>query len=148
MDTQHVAAHFLCGQVFEALKTQLRRLGGCGYLFRTFSPMIPQGNSNRSPTSLEGVGAHFASLQVIESDRRLRCQRASNCWQPSVLSPLLLPVRVSSRPKNLSWLIQSRSARNRHTQASTSNRTATGQAFAAALTLTFVPTLFDAEVAL
>lgn len=136
MDAQYVAHRCSCDGGFEALKTQLRRLPACGYLFRAFSPMLGHGNSNRTPTSLEGVGAHFASLQVIESDRRLRCQRASNCWQRSVLSPWLLPVRVSSRPKNLSWLIQNRSAKNRHIQVSTSNRTATGQAFAAALTTT------------
>ncbi|MFT6022860.1 MAG: hypothetical protein ACI9PY_000971 [Ascidiaceihabitans sp.] len=130
MQPQHVAPHCSSNGSPDAPATQIRASEPCGYLFDTISRNYGARKSQGFLTSVPRSRARVASKGHFLSDRRLRCQRASNYWQHSALSLLLLPVRASSRSKNLSWLIQSRSRLSRHTPVNTSKTGLTGRAFA------------------
>lgn len=134
MQPQHVALSTSSNGSPDAQATQIRRLSAplaaCGYLFDADSTISGPKETQDFLTSLRGGRAHVASNRSIESYRRLRCQRASNFWQHSALSPSLLPVRASSRSKNMWLLIQSRSRSSQHTPVNTSKTGFTGRAFA------------------
>ena len=134
MRPQHVAPRPSTNCAPDAQATQIRPFAGglfcCGYLFDTISRNCTARKIQDFLTSVPWSKAHVASAGHIQSDRRLRCRRASNFWQHSALSPWLLPVRASSRSKNLSLLIQSQSRSSRHTPVNTSNSGLTGRAFA------------------
>lgn len=94
---------------------------------------MPLGCTSVRLAYIAGKMVGFKNRSRITSDRRYGCQRTSSFWQCSALWSSLPPVRVSSRSKNLSWLIQSRSAKSPCTQANT-NKRQTGWAFAPVLT--------------
>lgn len=106
---------------FEALETHLCLSVRYAYIFHKDSPMFPSGLSQETLTSNTGVSVQSALRHLFISYRRLRCQRASNYWLHSALSLLLLPVRASSRSKNLSLLTQPLFRLSQHRQANTSN---------------------------
>ena len=113
---------------YEAFESQFRRLELSGYISNKDTTMLPAGIFQEPLTSSKGAPTHSVSKHQFKSDRRLRCQRASNYWQHSALSLSLLPVRASSRSKNLSSLTQPQFRLSQCKQANTSN-TLTGRAF-------------------
>ncbi len=133
MHTQYLAAHPSCEQLFAANASQNLSTDLSTYPHRPSLGKMPMGGTSVLPASIAGKMAGFTKPSRTTSDRRYRCRRASNFWQHSAFWSPLLPVRASSRSKNLSWLIQSRSAKSPFTQASTSN-SHTGWASAPALT--------------
>ena len=121
MQPQHVAAHSSTNAPSEALESHFRSTRRDGYILNKDSTMLPTGISQEALTLSKGATAHSVSKHPFSSNRRLRCQRASNYWQHSALSLLLLPVRASSRSKNLSWLTQPLFRLSQYTQANISN---------------------------
>jgi hypothetical protein len=142
MHPQDVATEALPRVRYETFEAQVRRLEPGGYISNKDSTMLPAGISQEPHTSSKGASTHSVSKPQFKSDRRLRCQRASNYWQHSALSLSLLPVRASSRSKNLSSLTQPQFRLSQCTQANTSN-TLTGRAF----TPTPTTPLIDDQVA-
>ena len=128
MQPQDVVTEALPKVRYEAFKSQFRRLELSGYISNKDTTMLPAGIFQEPLTSSKGAPTHSVSKHQFKSDRRLRCQRASNYWQHSALSLLLLPVRASSRSKNLSSLTQPQFRLSQCKQANTSN-TLTGRAF-------------------
>ena len=128
MQPQDVVTEALPKVRYEAFESQFRRLELSGYISNKDTTMLPAGIFQEPLTSSKGAPTHSVSKHQFKSDRRLRCQRASNYWQHSALSLLLLPVRASSRPKNLSSLTQPQFRLSQCKQANTSN-TLTGRAF-------------------
>lgn len=128
MQPQDVVTEALPKVRYEAFESQFRRLELSGYISNKDTTMLPAGIFQEPLTSSKGAPTHSVSKHQFKSDRRLRCQRASNYWQHSALSLSLLPVRASSRSKNLSSLTQPRFRLSQCTQANTSN-TLTGRAF-------------------
>jgi len=102
MYPQHLAARHSIQAGFEALASQACALGFSKYLFHRLSLTLSTGYRSVSGTSFEGQVARKCVKNKVRN-RRLRCPRASNCWQPSALLLSLQPVRVSSRSKSL-WL--------------------------------------------
>ncbi|PYG30046.1 hypothetical protein C8N36_107213 [Pelagimonas varians] len=127
MHTQHVADRLSCGQLYEALQSQdfLSDLGA--YLFANLSANLSLDCSQAIFTSQKGQAGPYGRAGLVESDRSLRCPRASNCL-PCSPSSQAFPLVVASKKKSSLWLIQSRSPWNPSTQANTSN-TITGRAF-------------------
>ena len=123
MQPQDVATQVLPKVRYEAFESQLRRLELSGYILNKDSTMLPAGISQEPLTSSNGASTHSVLKHQFKSDRRLRCQRASNYWQHSALSLSLLPVRASSRS-----LTHPQFRLSQCTQANTSN-TLTGRAF-------------------
>ena len=121
MQAQYVAARPSTNAPFEALESHFRPLQRDGFIFNKDSTMLPTGISQEALTSSKDASAHSVSKHPISSNRRHRCQRASNYWQHSALSLLLLPVRASSRSKNLSCLTQPLFRLSQCRQANTSN---------------------------
>ena len=128
MQAQDVATQVLPKVRYEAFESQVRRLELSGYISNKDYTMFPAGISQEPLTSSKGASTHSVSKHQFKSDRRLRCQRASNYWQHSALSLSLLPVRASSR-----LLTQPQFRFSQCTQANTSN-TLTGRAFSPTLT--------------
>lgn len=128
MQPQDVATEALPKVRYEAFESQFRRLELSGYISNKDTTMLPAGIFQEPLTSSKGAPTHSVSKHQFKSDRRLRCQRASNYWQHLALSLLLLPVRASSRSKNLSSLTQPQFRLSQCKQANTSN-TLTGRAF-------------------
>jgi len=128
MQAQDVATQVLPKVRYEAFESQVRRLELSGYISNKDYTMFPAGISQEPLTSSKGASTHSVSKHQFKSDRRLRCQRASNYWQHSALSLSLLPVRASSR-----LLTQPQFRLSQCTQANTSN-TLTGRAFSPTLT--------------
>ncbi len=128
MQPQDVATEALPKVRYEAFESQFRRLELSGYISNKDTTMLAAGIFQEPLTSSKGAPTHSVSKHQFKSDRRLRCQRASNYWQHSALSLLLLPVRASSRPKNLSSLTQPQFRLSQCKQENTSN-TLTGWAF-------------------
>ena len=128
MQPQDVATEALPKVRYEAFESQFRRLELSGYISNKDTTMLPAGIFQEPLTSSKGAPTHSVSKHQFKSDRRLRCQRASNYWQHSALSLLLLPVRANSRSKNLSSLTQPQFRLSQCKQANTSN-TLTGRAF-------------------
>ena len=128
MQPQDVVTEALPKVRYEAFESQFRRLELSGYISNKDTTMLPAGIFQEPLTSSKGAPTHSVSKHQFKSDRRLRCQRASNYWQHSALSLLLPPVRASSRSKNLSSLTQPQFRLSQCKQANTSN-TLTGRAF-------------------
>lgn len=128
MQAQDVATQVLPKVRCEAFESQVRRLELSGYISNKDYTMLPAGISQEPLTSSKGASTYSVSKHQFKSDRRLRCQRASNYWQHSALSLSLLPVRASSR-----LLTQPQFRLSQCTQANTSN-TLTGRAFSPTLT--------------
>ena len=128
MQPQDVVTEALPKVRYEAFESQFRRLELSGYISNKDTTMLPAGIFQEPLTSSKGAPTHSVSKHQFKSDRRLRCQRASNYWQHSALSLSLLPVRASSRSKNLSSLTQPQFRLSQCKQANTSN-TLTGRAF-------------------
>ena len=123
MQPQDVVTEALPKVRYEAFESQFRRLELSGYISNKDTTMLPAGIFQEPLTSSRGAPTHSVSKHQFKSDRRLRCQRASNYWQHSALSLSLLPVRASSRS-----LTQPQFRLSQCTQENTSN-TLTGRAF-------------------
>jgi hypothetical protein len=121
MHPQYVAIRSSTKGPSEALESQFRSMPRDGYISNKDSIMLPAGISQETLTSSTDVTAQSVSEHSFFSNRRHRCQRASNYWQLSALSLSLLPVRASSRSKNLSLLTQPRFRLSQYTPANTSN---------------------------
>ena len=119
----------------EALESHCRRLIGTQYQWQITSSNVRSRNTDVSLTSESGCARHQAVSCPINNDRRLKCQRALNCWQRSALSRSYQHAQAARRMKNTSWLHPSLSRLSLRTQVSTSNTT-TGQASAPVLTYT------------
>lgn len=139
MGAQYIAEYGGNERKFAALSSQNSASDLLRYPQAIRSGIVRTG---RSLLRLESIAGHMAFYECrfrTTSDRRYRCQRASNFWQQWALWSSLLPVRASSRSKNLSWLIQSRSAKSPSSRANSSKRhialrRVTGRAFAPVLT--------------
>lgn len=129
MQPQHLAVNFSCGRNTEALPSQTRRLRQAGYVFSADYLMVRTRNTQVSLTSETGRARQIYKARATYIDRRQKCQRASNSWQPLVSSPLLLPVHPARPKKNMLLSSPSPSRSSQHTQVSTSNL-ASGQAVA------------------
>ena len=148
MNLLYVAQKVVGHHRFEALETHVRLSVRYACIFHKDSPMLPSGISQETLTSSTGALVQDALKRLFRSDRRLRCQRASNYWLHSASSLLLLPVRASSRSKNLSLLTQPLFRLSQHRQANTSNLL-TKWAFAPTSTLTGfkTPPQYDGQLA-
>lgn len=125
----------------EALESHYRRLNRTRYQWQITSCNVPARNTHVSLTSESGCARHLAVLHPITSYRRLKCQRALNCWQHSAL---LRPSQLAqaSKTTNMLLLPPSPSRLSQLTQVSTSKTTSirkSGQAFAPVLTPRCVP---------
>lgn len=133
MKPQYLAAEGSCTMGIEALASQVCRLHSLPYVFASDCSMVSSRNTQVSLTSETGRVRQSFNARPTHIHRRHRCRRASNSWQPSVLSPLFLHAQVARAKKNTLLLRQSRSRLSQHTQVSTSKLTA-GQAYASAPT--------------
>lgn len=132
MHPQHLAAQPQSATATAALESHFRRLGSSPYAMAMNCSKVTARNTDVSLTSNPGSSWHEAVSDPLNSDRRLRCQRASNYWPHSALSQPFQLAPQSSR-KNTSWLHPSPSRLSPYTQVSTSN-TFRGQARAPAST--------------
>jgi hypothetical protein len=133
MQPQHLAPRPLANGTTAALSSHFRRLKCDPYATQFNYGNIAPRNTQVSLTSNPGSYWHEAVPDPSNSDRRLRCPRASQCWPHSALSQPLRHAHQSSR-KNMLWLHPSQSRLSQYTQASTS-KTCRGQAHAPVLTL-------------
>ena len=131
MRPQHLARPACKVSQIEALPSQTRRLIDTGYASSPLSTMVQTRNTEVSLNSETGRVRQYNNARPPYSNRRLRCQRASNSWQPLVLLPLCPHVRPDSQTRNSSWLSPSPSQLSQHTPANTSKRNL-GQASASA----------------
>ncbi len=142
MKPQYMGGNPLSCKEIEALESHSRRLMRIRYQWQITSCNVPSRNTQVSLTSESGCARHEAVPRPINNDRRLKCQRALNCWQHSAL---LRPSRLAQAArltKNTLWLHPSPSRLSQLTQVSTSKTprgSAAGQAFAPVLTVTFPP---------
>lgn len=120
MQAQYVAIQRSPFGQNDARTPQTARFKGGRYQMNTFSRMFRTRNTQVSLTSEPGFARHEAVPGPFETNRRHRCQRASNSWQQSVSSPLLALVQAGRPTRNTWWLSQSPSQSSQHTQASTS----------------------------
>lgn len=134
MRPQYVVIQPLLDNAFEALESQIRRLHCNGCLSLRKSPMLSKGISQETLTLVEGTAVRSVPMSILKSDRRHRCQRASNYWLHSVLSLWLRPVPVSKKLKNLLW-----SSPFRKSQYKLVNTSNTLVEWALAPTLTLLP---------
>ncbi len=133
MKPQYLAIHLSRGPDNEALPSQTRRLQRAGYVFDYDYSMLHKGITQVTLTSETGRARQFYNARPTYIDRRHRCQRASNSWQPSVLSPRFPHAHPARQKKNTLWSRPSLSRLSLHTPASTS-KLALGQACASAPT--------------
>jgi len=138
MYTQYLAARHQAPRTVATLESQNLATVLSTYPAAPDLGMMPLGRTCVRPALIAGNMAGFDKPSRTTSYRSYRCRRTSNCWQPSASWSWLLPVRASSRSKNLSWLIQNRSAKSPSTQANTSKRQSAGRAFASVLTLPLI----------
>jgi len=131
MHTQYLAARSSSTKKVAALESHNLATDLSTYPRRICSDMMQLDLTHVRSNHIAGNMAGFRNLTRTTSDRRNRCQRTSNLWQCLAFWPQQLPVRASSRSKNLSWL--SPSAKNPCTRVSTSKRH-TGWASAPVLT--------------
>lgn len=127
MQPQYLAVQFSSGQNTATFATQPQPLQRAGYVFAADYLMVQSRNTQVSLTSETGRARQFNNARSTYIDRRQRCQRASNSWQPLVSSPLLLPVHPARPKKNMLLSSPSPSRLSQHTQVST-NKLAPGQA--------------------
>ena len=110
-----------------ALATHFRRLKRAPYAMRGNCGNIAPRNTQVSLTTKAGFYWHEAVPDPLCNHRRLRCQRASQCWPHSALSQLFQHARPSR--KNMLLSHPSPSRLSQYTQASTS-KACRGQATA------------------
>lgn len=128
MNPQYVAGRLSCGQLSEALESQVRSMPCCGYLSRLSFAILRSDCTQAIVTSEPGQSVAFATGGSVELDRSKRCPKASNCL-PCSQSLQALPPVAEQLKKSSSWSTPSRSASSLSTPASTSNRTS-GRALA------------------
>jgi hypothetical protein len=134
MKPQYVARQSSSKDPFEAFVTQHVAKAACGYLFATRWRRFRNRFTHVAYTS-RGAGLRDIPVGLNRKfDRRLRCPRASNWLQFSVLHSQRPLAHVKHRLKSSLLLTQHRSLSSHHTQASTSNLLAR-QAFAPASSL-------------
>jgi len=133
MKPQYVAGHSSSEWTIEASESQTSVIGGRAYLFCSVWPKLAIRFTHVGYTSRRTELRDTLVSLVRNSDRRLRCLRASNCWQYLALRSQRLLAHVKHRLKSLLWLIPRQSQLSRHIQVSTSNLHL-GQAFAPAPT--------------
>lgn len=120
MQTQYLAARLSCGQVTEASESQGESLGRIAYLFETISDTLGADCTQAINTSRAGLGGYQKPSETVDCYRsKERCQRASNCLPCSQWLPVWQHAAVAPKKKNTLWSIQSPSALNRFTPAST-----------------------------
>ena len=129
MFPQYVAGRLSCGQLFEALESQVHSKPRCGYLLAADLGSLAGDCTQAIVTSKAGQAGAVAAAGYVEIDRSKRCPRASSCLPCSQSLQAFPPVVVARQKKSSLWSTQSRSASNLSTPASTSNRT-TGRALA------------------
>lgn len=132
MNTQHFEAIRLDFGKNDALASQCRRLSETRYQWQITSCNVRLRNTRVSLTSESGRARLLAVQRPSNIDRRLKCQRALNCWQRSALLQPFLRAQAS-RTTSMLWLHQSLSHKSLYTQVNTSN-TPSGQAVAPVLT--------------
>ena len=133
MHTQYLADRTSCERVLATLESHKLPTDLSIYPHLPHFGIVKTGGASARPNSIAGQMAGFTPKPRITSDRRYRCRRTSNFSQCSALWLPLLPARASSRSKNLSWLIQNRSAKSPFTRVNTS-KSQTGWASAPILT--------------
>lgn len=133
MDLQYIAARPRRGRRSDALASHSRRLAQPQYHSLRLSNNNVLRNTHVYLTSESGCVRHFVVPCPTNSNRRLRCLRASNCLQCSASLPPSQHAQADRPKKNTLLLTQSLSRLSQHTQASTSN-CLQGQAFAPVLT--------------
>ena len=139
MKPQYIGAKQALRPANEALESHCRRLNCTRYQWQITSSNVPSRNTQVSLTSESGRARHQAVPRPINNDRRLRCQRALNCWQHSALLQPYRPAQAAKQTKNTLWLHPSLSRLSQLTQVSTSKTTngfKVGQASAPVLTTT------------
>lgn len=129
MFPQYVAARLSCGQLFEALESQVHPKPLCGYLLDADLGSLAGDCTQAIVTSKAATAGAIAAVGSVEIDRSKRCPRASSCLPCSQSLQAFPPVVVARQKKSSLWSTQSQSASNLSTPASTSNRT-TGRALA------------------
>ena len=122
MQPQHLAHECSCDRLIEALASQVCRLPNLQYFFGTDCFMVRARNTQVSLTSETGRVRQSYNARPTHIDRRHRCQRASNSWQPSVSSPLLPHAHPARQKKSMSWLSPSPSRSSQRIPVSTSKR--------------------------
>ncbi len=121
MEPQYVAHRSSSTLGNDALESQNQSIAACGYLFATGWRSLADRCTQVTYTS-KGTGRRDSIVDLVRKfDRRLRCPRASNCWQYSVLHSQRPLAHAKHRLKSSLWLIPRRSPLSQHTQASTSN---------------------------
>lgn len=128
MQPQYLAQSPLVERATAALPPHLCRLKSSPYAISRNCGNVWARNTQVSLTSKPGSHWHEAVSDPSNSDRRLRCQRASQCWPHSALSQPFRHAHQSSK-KNMLWLHPSPSRLSQYTQASTS-KTCRGRAYA------------------
>ena len=132
MQPQHLARGPSCAPQTAALESQCRRSERPPYAIQPACGNVFPRNTHVSLTANHGSNRHEAVSGPSNSDRRLRCQRASHFWPHSALSQPFRPAPPSSK-KNMLLSHPSPSRLSQYTQASTS-KTCRGQAVAPVLT--------------
>ena len=121
MEPQYVARRSSSALRNDALESQNQSIAACGYLFATGCRSLANRSTQVAYIS-KGTGRwDYLVYLVCKFDRRLRCPRASSCWQCSVLHSQRPLAHAKHRLKSSLWLIPRRSPLSQHTQASTSN---------------------------
>lgn len=128
MHPQHLASAAAPARRTAALASHLAALESTPYATPMNCDNVAAGNTDVFLTLTSGSDWHEAVPGPLNSDRRLRCPRASQCWPHSALSQPFRHAHPSSK-KNMSWSHPSPSRLSPCTQASTSNA-CRGQAFA------------------
>lgn len=131
MQPQHLARGPSYAPQTAALESQCRRSERPPYAIQPACGNVFPRNTHVSLTANHGSNRHEAVSGPSNSDRRLRCQRASHFWPHSALSQPFRPVPPSSK-KNMLLSHPSPSRLSQYTQASTS-KTCRGQAHASVL---------------
>lgn len=128
MHPQHLASAAVPAHRTATLASHLGGLETTPYPTALNCDNVAAGNTDVLPTLKPGSDWHEAVPGPLNSDRRLRCPRASQCWPLSALSQPFRHAHPSSK-KNMSWSHPSPSRLSPCTQASTS-KTCWGQASA------------------
>lgn len=122
MYPQYLADRISGEALSEALRPQAWCLGAGTYLFARSLAKLAGDCSHTIVTLITGKVGPFGPARAVESDRSLRCPRASSCL-PCSPSLQAFPPVVVSKKKSSSWLIQSRSASSPSTPVSTNKTT-------------------------
>ena len=137
MKPQDLGASRVSNAQNEALESHCRRLSEIPYQWQITSSSVRSRNTQVSLTSESGRARHQAVPRPTNIDRRLKCQRALNCWQHSALLQPYQPAQAVKQTKNTLWLHLSPSQLSQLTLVSTIKTTRGskgGQASAPVLT--------------